>query len=92
MDHARHLAAVFRLHGQTVAAVALGDHRLLEIGAGAAVYHGIKLGPDLVIGLSHGPATWRRPGLASSAISSSERMQRRMAPDTEGRGSSSRNI
>ena len=62
MDHARHLTAVFRLHGKTVAAVALGDHRLLEIGAGAAVYHGIKLGSDLVIGLGHGPADLAQAG------------------------------
>ena len=50
MDHAGNLSFVFCLDWNTVAAVSHGDHRILQVIAGAAVYQGGKLCVNAVVG------------------------------------------
>ena len=53
VDHARHLAAVFRLDGQTVTPVPGGDQGVLQIGMQGAVHHAVQLGVNPLRGHSH---------------------------------------
>ena len=62
MDHARNLAFMLCLYRNTVTAVSHGDDSILQIGAGTAVYNGIELAVDLVIGIFHGAAHLTKPG------------------------------
>ena len=62
MNHAGNLVFVFRFYRDAVTAVSLGDHCVLQIGAGTAVYHGDQLGADLVVGLHHGTADLTKGG------------------------------
>ena len=56
MDHARHLAAVFRLDRDAVASVSLGDDGVLQVRSGRAVHHAGKGGMDPVVGRADGTA------------------------------------
>ena len=49
MDHAGNLSFVFGLYRDAVPAVSHGDHRVLKIIAGAAVYKAGKLGVDALV-------------------------------------------
>ena len=62
MNHSRHLSAVFRPDGNTVAAVSHGDHGILEIRADGTVYHRGELCVYPVIGLAHGAAQTEQSG------------------------------
>ena len=62
MDHAGHLVFVFRLDGDTVAAVAHGDNGVLQVGAGAAVYHAGQLVVDPLAGVLDGTADLAQGG------------------------------
>ena len=70
MDHAWNLTAVLCLDRQAVAAVSLGDDSILQVGAGAAAYHGRELGADAVIGLGYGSPdlTQRGAGIVRDLI------------------------
>ena len=53
MNHTGHLTFVFRLYRYAVAVIAHGNDGVLQIGAQGAVYHGIQLGMNSVVGDSH---------------------------------------
>ena len=61
MNHAGNLVLVLGFDGQAVAAVAHGNHRILQIGA-VGIQNGVQLGVDLVRGQLHGPAHVGEPG------------------------------
>ena len=53
VDHARHLAAVFRLDGQTVTPISGGDQGVLQIGMQRTVHHAVQLGMNPFRGHGH---------------------------------------
>ena len=81
MYHAGNLSLVLCLYGDTVATVSHGNHCVLQVGSGTAAYIGRKLAVDFIIGIFMVLRTCFSPALASSAISSSERIQRRISSD-----------
>ena len=61
MDHTRNLSFVFSFDLNTVAAISHGDHRVLKVISGTAIYQGSKLGMDAVVCKLHAAANMHQP-------------------------------
>ena len=53
MDHTWNLSLVFSFDRNTVATISHGDHRVLKVISGTAIYQGSKLGMNAVVGKLH---------------------------------------
>lgn len=76
MHHTAHLALIFGFYRDTVAVITHGNDCILQKGTVNAVYHGSQLAMDFSLVDSLERRILFNLGLASSAISSSDKIQR----------------